>query len=247
MNKRENWNEHPKSPPQSKKDDLSLPYIDQINDMKSKQKNFTYDPKDHAGLDFHTQFKTPTTFSPRAYFKSVFVSGGDAEKELEDYKKLQLEKFAKKVVVDSLLFKVNTIVKGGRNNDSSAKYKSMLDDTAKKQGLLLSKKQIKVLNNAQIQAQRSLSPVPIGQFSGETYRPNEFEFKSSRSLLPDINRTPINKHDGSHESRNFNRFASVSPFAKRHVNSVNAPISPIKDHEKTGPKWLTKRHMSTIA
>ena len=156
----------------------------------------------------------------------MFVSGGDAEKELEDYKKLQLEKFAKKVVVDSLQFKVNTIVKG-HSSASTAKYKSMLDDTAKKQGLLLSKKQLKVLTSAQIQAQRSLSPLPIGQFSTDGYRPNEFEFKSSKGLLPDINRTPINKHDGSHESRNFNRFASMSPFAKRHASSVLAPISPI--------------------
>jgi hypothetical protein len=65
---------------------------------------------------------------------------------------------------------------------------------------------------------------------------NEFSFKSSISLLPDINRTPL-KQDGSHVG-NFNRFVGGSPFSRR------LSVSPIKESEKDGPKWFSARHKS---
>jgi predicted secreted protein len=140
LNKRENWNEHPKSPPQSKKDEFLTPYHVQKAEEKAKLKSHTYDPREHNGLDFHSHVKSPTTFSEKEFFNSVFVSGGDAEKEAEDYRKNEQNLFSKKVVVDSLQFKVNTIVK---KHDLVDKYKLILEDPPKKNGLSLSKKQLR--------------------------------------------------------------------------------------------------------
>ena len=74
-------------------------------------------------MDFFTSVKSPRYFSDNKFFNSVFVAGGDAEKELEDYRKSELEKWTKKLVVESPTFKVNTIVSAHSNVD---KYKTIL-------------------------------------------------------------------------------------------------------------------------
>jgi hypothetical protein len=74
-------------------------------------------------VDFFTSVKSPRYFSDKKFFNSVFVAGGDAEKELEDYRKSELEKWTKKLVVASPTFKVNTIVSAHSNVD---KYKTIL-------------------------------------------------------------------------------------------------------------------------
>ena len=57
----------------------------------------------------------------------MFIAGGDAEKEADDFKKNELETWTKKLVVASPTFKVNTIVSAHNNVD---KYKTILEDSA---------------------------------------------------------------------------------------------------------------------
>lgn len=72
-----------------------------MTNQKKKLKNFGYDPNQHGGLDFVSAKLTPKLFSDPDYFKSVFVSGGDAEREHEEFVKNEKEKFNKKIVVAS--------------------------------------------------------------------------------------------------------------------------------------------------
>ena len=44
LNKRQNWNEHPKQPPQSAMDDLLIPYVQQKHDAKMKLKGREFRP-----------------------------------------------------------------------------------------------------------------------------------------------------------------------------------------------------------
>ena len=57
-----------------------------------------------------TKIKQQPLFSDRNYFKSVFISGDSIEKEEEEWRQKEIDEFNKKVVVDSKVFKVNTIV-----------------------------------------------------------------------------------------------------------------------------------------
>ena len=131
----------------------------------------------------------------------MFIAGGDAEKEADDFKKNELETWTKKLVVASPTFKVNTIVSAHNNVD---KYKTILEDSAQKVGLILSKKKVKNLTVRNVQASRALSPLPISQYAQEEWKMNEHAFKSSVGLLPDINKTPM-KPSGNREESNFNR------------------------------------------
>lgn len=56
-------------------------------------------------------------FSDRNYFKSVFISGDDMVKEEAEQRQREIEEFNKKVVVESKVFKVNTIVNESNNVD----------------------------------------------------------------------------------------------------------------------------------
>ena len=44
MNRRENWNLHPKAPTELEKKDLLIPYHEQIAEMIAKSKQLAYDP-----------------------------------------------------------------------------------------------------------------------------------------------------------------------------------------------------------
>ena len=56
-------------------------------------------------------------FSDRNYFKSVFISGDDMVKEEAEQRQREIDEFNKKVVVESKVFKVNTIVNESNNVD----------------------------------------------------------------------------------------------------------------------------------
>lgn len=125
LNKRENWNEHPKAPTKEEKKELAIPYHIQKLEQKKKLKSFAYDPAQNGGLDFVASKVTSKYFGDPESFKSVFVSGGDAEKEYADFVKNEQETFKKKLVVESPVFKVNTIVPKHHNVD---KYNPLLED-----------------------------------------------------------------------------------------------------------------------
>ena len=65
MNKKENYNLHPKKPPLSKQDELMIPYIWQkeITDQMLEKKE--YRPEDEGKLDFVKKVKGVTTFSDK--------------------------------------------------------------------------------------------------------------------------------------------------------------------------------------
>ena len=158
LNKRENWNLHPKAPNESEKAVLLEPYHVMKKEEQDRKKVFAYDPAEHGGLDFRSPNKKYPPFSSPDYFKSVFVAGGDAEKEYEDYLKAEKDKWEEKVVVDSKNFKVNTIVPKHNNLD---KFKPILQDQAKKMGLVMGKKKLKTLTSRNIHAEQRLSVPPI--------------------------------------------------------------------------------------
>jgi len=64
----------------------------------------------------------------------------------------------KKVIVACNKFKVNTIV---TENHNVYKYRSILQDSAKKVGIILSKKKLQNLTGRNVSASRAVSPLPI--------------------------------------------------------------------------------------
>jgi hypothetical protein len=150
LNKRENWNLHPKAPTETEKAVLLEPYHLMKKEESERKKVFAYDPAEHGGLDFRSPNKKYPPFSQPDYFKSVFVAGGDAEKEYEDYLKAERDAWEKKVVVANKNFKVNKIV--GKHNHLD-KYKPILQEDAQKLGLVLSKKKLKSLTSRNIHAE----------------------------------------------------------------------------------------------
>jgi len=80
--KRENWNEHPKKPAQSTIDDLKIPYAQAMQDQKEKLKNAIYNPAYDGKPDFQSKVTGTQTFSNPEFFKTVFISGEDMDKEI---------------------------------------------------------------------------------------------------------------------------------------------------------------------
>jgi len=68
---------HPKKPPQSKSNKLSIPYHWQASMTQQKLADRVYRPKDEGKPDFIRKVKGVTTFSDGKFFKTVFVSGDD--------------------------------------------------------------------------------------------------------------------------------------------------------------------------
>lgn len=115
---------------------LKEPYHLQKKEMKIKMKSFAYVPSEHGGKDFLAKVQGVESFSDQQYFKTVFASGGDLLSEEADLRRAEVEKFNKALVVDSKEFKVNTMVKTSHTMD---KYRNILEDPAKKNGIQLSR------------------------------------------------------------------------------------------------------------
>lgn len=62
---------------------------------------------------------------------------------------------------------------------------------------------------------------------------NEYAHKPLKGLLPDIQRTPVNR-DGGHESKNFNRFTRSNVSNLDSPQSAKVFITPLKEQEKQG-------------
>lgn len=110
--KRENWNEHPKKPAQSTIEGLKIPYHIQALETKQKQKALEFKAGENGKPNFQAKVKSEqNTFSKADYFKTVFISGDDMMKEEAEMKQKEIDDFKKKVVVDNMVFKVNTMEK----------------------------------------------------------------------------------------------------------------------------------------
>jgi len=96
-----------------------------------------YDPTKHGGRDFKNRNISPVYFSERKYFKSIFIE----EPESELFELLKKEEFNKKLIPN---FSVSMVVSQHNEID---KFKPILEDSAKKIGLILSKKKHNNLKN----------------------------------------------------------------------------------------------------
>jgi hypothetical protein len=163
--KNTNYGEHPKKPPQSVLDDLQIPYVEQMKDKMSVMKGrppFVPDPHS-LKPDFFTNFRCPQTFADNDFFKTVFISGDDMVKEMQEAKLKEAEDWKKKVVVDNLHFTVNT-----RQPEHIAqidKIKTLLEERPKKIGLRLSNSQFRHLAERQIMTTKVLEPAPPSMYT----------------------------------------------------------------------------------
>lgn len=65
-------------------------------------------PEEHGKPDFYTNFRCPSTFADPSFFKTVFISGDDMVKEMQEARAKEQEDWKKKLVVDNTHFTVNT-------------------------------------------------------------------------------------------------------------------------------------------
>lgn len=84
-------------------------------------------------------------------------TGNEAADQEEQLKKEQ-DYFEKTMVVDSKVFKVNTMTKKTHHFD---KFKSILEDAALKKGLQLTLKQVSVLKDKNIATTKAVMAMPI--------------------------------------------------------------------------------------
>ena len=83
--KNQSYAAHPKKPPQSVLDDLQIPYVEQLKDKLSTMKGRApFVPEEAGKPDFFTNFRCPQTFAEREFFKTVFISGDDMVKEMQE-------------------------------------------------------------------------------------------------------------------------------------------------------------------
>lgn len=109
MLKNSNFAAHPKKPPQSVLDDLQIPYVEQLKDKIATMKGRPpFVQEDSSKPEFYSNFRVPQTFSDQQFFKTVFISGDNMVKELQEAKAKEQEDWKKQVVVENLHFTVNT-------------------------------------------------------------------------------------------------------------------------------------------
>jgi hypothetical protein len=120
------------------------------------EKSLVYDPSHHGGRDFRLKIPSINTFSSGDYFKTVFTGNEAAEQEAR--LKKEQDYFEKTMVVDSKVFKVNTMTKKTHLVD---KFTSILEDAALKKGLQLTQKQVNVLKDKNIVTTRAVMAMPI--------------------------------------------------------------------------------------
>jgi hypothetical protein len=223
--KNSNYAEHPKKPPQSVLDDLTIPYVEQLKEKMATMKGRApFIPEDHSKVDFFTNFRCPPTFADREFFKTVFISGDDMVKELQESKLKEVEDWKKKVVVDNTHFTVNT--RQPHYIAQADKMRTMLEEQPKKVGLRLSNSQFKHLAERQIMTNKFLEPTPA---SMNTYLEYVNPLKNQSVLkAKDVTKMP--------EGKDFNTNIKNDSLSKSNF-SKKIFIQPVSEGEKSGPKW----------
>ena len=221
-----NYAEHPKKPPQSILDDLQIPYVEQMKEkmttVKARGAPYTL-AESQSKVDFFTNFRCPPTFADNEFFKTVFISGDDMVKEMQEQKIKEQEDWKKKVVVGNTHFSVNT-----REPDTSQvdKIKTLLEERPKKIGLRLSNSQFKNLAERQIMTTKFLEPAPP---SMQTY----LEFFDPLKAQPKLKDKDVTKMP---EGKDFNRNIKNDSLSKTFL-SKKVFIQQVAQNEKSGPKW----------
>ena len=131
--KRQNWNTLSKKPTEAEIEALDFPYFEQVKEMRAKLKSLNRKPI--LSKDFMSRVPSINTFSEQSYFKTIFSGAADLQSELSATRQKEVEEFKRKVVVDSLDFKVNKMIKHSHVLD---KRKNLLEDPVQKKGLRLS-------------------------------------------------------------------------------------------------------------
>lgn len=222
--KNNNFNEHPKKPPQSVLDDLQIPYVEQMRERLATLKAAPPFSTEEGKPGFYTNFRCQQTFSEPAFFKTVFISGDDMVKEMQEAREKEVEDWKKKVVVENEHFTVNT--RQPKHQAQVDKNRTMLEDPVKKFGLRLSQSKFKHLAERQILATKTLESVPPSMF---TYLEFVDPLKTTKKLKEkDVTKMP----DGKDFNTNIkNDVLSRSPLSKKRF------IQPVNPVEKDGPKW----------
>ena len=97
MNRKDNINQHPKKPPQSKIDELTIPYHWQAAETVKSTEKKDYRPEDDGKKDFVKMVKGVHTFSDGKFFKTVFVSGDDMVAEEKALREEMKEKMSAEI------------------------------------------------------------------------------------------------------------------------------------------------------
>jgi len=167
-------------------------------------------------------FRCPQTFSDRDYFQTVFISGDDMVKEMQEARLREIEAWNKKVVVDSTHFTVNT--RQPKHLDQADKNHTMLEEEPKKLGLRISQAKMRHLAARQILATKTVESMPP---SMNTYLEYVDPLKTVKKLKDkDVTRMPEGKDFNTHI-----RMESKSPLSRKVF------IAPVPAEHKTGPQW----------
>lgn len=98
----ENYNAHPKAPPQSVVDQIrTVPYHKEREHTEKLTRKTDHLPLAEGTADFYPKVKGVDTFSQRDFFKTVFAGGDDVLAELAQLKAKEIEEWRSKVVVNS--------------------------------------------------------------------------------------------------------------------------------------------------
>lgn len=221
--KRQNWNEHPKRPPQSIVDDLKIPYHVQVQEAKDKLKQLQFNPGENGKPDFYSKVKSQRpTFSDAEYFKTIFISGDDMIKELAEMKQKEIDDFNKKVVVASTTFKVNTVEK--RQVAQLDRFRNIREDAVDKIGLRHSKKRVTQLVARQILAPRAVEDAPVSMHKEEKY------------LLKAVTST-FKRFDPAQSMSRKDMDTNIHMNYRQKSVVSKRSIEPVAAAEKVGPKW----------
>lgn len=83
LDKKKNFNEHPKKPPLSKVEELLIPHHIQMNETLSKLQKKIYRPEEEGKPDFVKRVPGIENFSHKDFFKTVFAGGDDVQAEMQ--------------------------------------------------------------------------------------------------------------------------------------------------------------------
>lgn len=110
--------------------------------MRAKIKSFEKKIAKTGEKDFKCRVPNIPQFSSSSYFKTLFAGDGDKNTEISQIKLKEMTDFKKKLVVDTMDFQVNKMVKNSHIFD---KYRTMLEDPVVKKGFRLSRSKLKTL------------------------------------------------------------------------------------------------------
>ena len=217
---KEEYNAHPKKPPQSVLDDLKDPFYLQKQKKNEALKALQREEKTDPNNDqFNLNIKPVYTFSNKEYFNTVFLGGDDVIKEMEEAKKAEHEVWKSKLIVENSHFKVNT--RPERKMQQYDKIRGLLEDPPNKIGIRGPVSRLKAM------AAKNIVPCPYTSvFMNEKYH-DPVDPLSDMKIKDETKMRTKNGFDTNIR----NDTLSYSKVSKKVF------IQPLQPNEKVGPKW----------